>query len=236
MITFSVQQFSGPLDLLLRLIDKEELDITQISLARITDQYIEYIERSTSIHPEEMADFLVIAAKLLYIKSKALFPSLVLEEDSGAEELEHQLRIYKEYLDASKKIDKLLGRKKFMFAREFNRKALQAQFRRFSPPKRLAAGDLLAAMGDIVARAQPAEPIEEGSIPAAVSIEDRIEAIRQAIIDKARVMFSRLLSGAGDKTEAIVSFLAMLELIKQRAVAVEQTEMFGEIEIFRLDE
>ena len=76
MISFKLEQFTGPLGLLLQLIEREELDITQISLAKIADQYIDYIRNSNAINPDEMADFLVVAAKLLLIKSKVRYPGV----------------------------------------------------------------------------------------------------------------------------------------------------------------
>ena len=140
MVNFKLEQFNGPLDLLLKLIEKEELDITQISLAKITDQYIEYIKSTSYIKPEDMADFLVMAARLLLIKSKALFPYLQFgEEDEDVEELERQLKMYKEFIEATKKIEVMIGKKKFMFMREFNRKyILNNLVNNFSPPKSLS--------------------------------------------------------------------------------------------------
>ena len=94
-----IDKFQGPLGLLLQLIEKEELDITEVSLAKISDQYIDSIKNTKNIDPGETADFLVIAAKLLFIKSKALLPYLYPEEENEEiEELESQLRMYKEFL------------------------------------------------------------------------------------------------------------------------------------------
>ena len=96
-MNFKIDKFEGPLGLLLQLIEKEEMDITEISLAKIADQYIEYIRSYKGIGPEEMADFLVVAAKLLLIKSRALLPFLKGEAEEEIQEFEHQLRMYKEF-------------------------------------------------------------------------------------------------------------------------------------------
>ncbi len=232
MIKVSLQQFSGPLDLLLKLIEKEELDIAEISIAKIADQYIEYIENSTAINPEEMADFLVLAARLLLIKSKALFPYLEIGEDEDAGELERQLKMYKEFLDASKKIEELIGTKKFMFVREFNRKSIMSQFKKFSPPPSLSADLLAGIMREIAERAKPALELEEKVIIAGMSIEEKISLISESVFNRVRLSFSKLLKDADNPTEIIVSFLAVLELIKQRVVCAKQDEIFGEIEIF----
>ena len=116
---FKLEQFEGPLDLLLQLIEDQKLEITNISLAQVTDQYIQYLNHAHDLRPEDLADFLVVAAKLLYLKSRALLPALRLdEEEADAGELEKQLKIYKEYLDASKKIEQMIKAGHFAFARE----------------------------------------------------------------------------------------------------------------------
>jgi segregation and condensation protein A len=231
---FKTEQFNGPLDLLLKLIEKEELDITQISLARITDQYIEYIRKSGRIRAEEMADFLVIAARLLLIKSKALFPYLMPEEEGEIEELERQLKMYKEYVDAMKKVEKMIGRKKFMFAREFSRKAILSTLNYFSPPRNLKSGDLEMAFRDILGRIKAAPQLEESLIELSISIEEKIEAIQNFIKNAEKFNFKKVLSDAATRTEIIVSFLALLELIKQRTIDCTQDSLFGEIEIFKI--
>jgi segregation and condensation protein A len=233
MVQVSVANFSGPFDLLLKLIEKEELDITKISLAKITDEYIEHIKASPAIRPEEMADFLVIAAKLLFIKSKALFPFLQFsaDEDDNSEDLEKQLKMYKEFLEAAKKIDKIIGKKKFMFPREFNRKALLHNLQKFFPPKNLIAADLSTAFQEILGRLQRAPQLDEETIEISVSIEDKIRQIQEIIKLAANSTFSQLAGKSGSKTDIIVSFLALLELIKQKAVSVRQDELFEEIEI-----
>jgi segregation and condensation protein A len=232
MLAIKLEQFSGPLDLLLKLIEKEELDITEISLAKITDQYIEYIQQSPQIKPEEMADFLVLAARLLLIKSKALFPYLITEEEAeDAQELERQLKIYKEFAQAAKKISRLIGKKRFMFGRQFSRRALLTGLKKFSPPKNITAKDLKQIMQEIIERLQPVQDLEEQVLEETVSIEEKIAQIQQEIKKRLNFTFSRLLNQAQNKTEIIVSFLAVLELVKQRTIIVEQSGLFGEIKI-----
>src|SRR3989339_2104859 len=111
-MNFKIDKFEGPLGLLLQLIESQELDITEISLAKIADQYIEYIRGDKGIGPEELADFLVVAAKLLLIKSRALLPFLKGEAEEEIEEFEQQLRMYKEFLAAAKKIEAIIGKKR----------------------------------------------------------------------------------------------------------------------------
>ena len=234
MINFKIDKFEGPLGLLLRLIEKEEMDITEISLAKIADQYIEYIRNSEHLKPEEMADFLVVAAKLLLIKSRALLPFLKGEAEAEIQEFEDQLRMYKEFLAATEKIEAIIGEKRFSFAREFDRRAILASAHLFSPPKRLTAAVLGEVFNEIIKNIQPLELLEEQSLEQAINIEDKILAIQQILLEKIKVSFNYILAGAKNKTEIIVSFLALLELIKQRGVIVMQGDLFGEIEINRI--
>jgi segregation and condensation protein A len=179
-----------------------------------------------------MADFLVLAAKLLLIKSKALLPYLYPEEEEDIEELEAQLRMYKEFIEATKLIEKMIGKKKFMFAREFNRKAVLANVNIFSPPKKLKKNDLKEVFQDLIIRIKPAEEeLEKGLIEDKINIEDKIKSIHSMLLKRIKISFNSILSGSKNKTEIIVNFLAMLELIKQRDAVAEQGELFGDIEI-----
>jgi segregation and condensation protein A len=229
MIKIKLDKFEGPLSLLLRLIEKEEMDITEVSLAAVADQYIDYIRRSGQIDPEEMADFLVVAARLLLIKSKALLPYLYPEEEEEIEELEEQLRMYKEFLEAAKKIEKMVGRRKFMFAREFNRRVLLTNNNFFSPPPNLTAGEMKNVFLDLISRLKPPEALQEETLDHKINIEDKILLIQKMLLDRLRVSFNRVLSIAKSKTEIIVSFLAVLELMRQREVILRQDNLFGEI-------
>jgi segregation and condensation protein A len=227
---FKTEKFEGPLGLLLQLIEKEELDITEVSLAKIADQYIDYIKKSGQIDPEATADFLVMAAKLLYIKSKALLPYLYPEEDEEVEELEQQLKMYKEFLEAMKVIETMIGKKKFSFAREFNRKALLNNINFFSPPKKLTKETLAMVFQDLINSIGPQEEkLEEEKLERKINIEDKILSIQQILLEKIRINFSKIMESAESRTEIIVSFLAILELIKQRDINVCQDDLFGEI-------
>ena len=132
-----LEEFEGPLDLLLKLIEERSLDITTVSLSQVADQFIAYVSGAEEMNPGEVADFLVVASKLLLLKSRILMPSLELEEDEGS--LERQLKIYREYYEAAKKIKAMIGKKNFMFTRS---KAIRVFTPVFSPPKKLKAGEL----------------------------------------------------------------------------------------------
>jgi segregation and condensation protein A len=236
MIQIKIEKFEGPLGLLLSLIEKEELDITEICLAKVADQYIQYIKLAININPDEMADFLVVAAKLLLIKSKALLPYLFPEEEKEIEEFELQLKMYKEFIEATKKIEKMIGKKKFMFAREFNRQAILANAHLFSPPKNLKAADLLMIFSDLIVRLVPMEKLEEETLEHKINIEEKILAIEHLLREKIKFSFNKLMASAKNKTEIIVSFLAMLELIKQKTIVAEQGDLFTEIMVNKYEE
>ncbi len=235
MIKIKLEQFEGPLGLLLKLIQKERLDITKISLAKIADQYIEFIRSSSQIDPDSMADFLVVAARLLLLKSRALLPFLYPEEEEEVEELERQLKIYREFLEASLKLQKMLGKKKFMFSREFKRQAVLAGQKIFSPPRKLAVDDLRAVFADLLSRLRPSQPLDEETIEHKISIEEKIAEIQNLLLRRIEVSFSHLLQTARSKTEIIVSFLAILELTKQRQILLKQDSLFTDIKISRLN-
>ncbi|MFA5184390.1 MAG: ScpA family protein [Patescibacteria group bacterium] len=239
MIEVTTEKFSGPLGLLLSLIESEELDITEVSLAKIADEYVAYIRAAQDINPEELADFLVIAAKLLFIKSKALLPYLYSgEEEEEINDLERQLRMYKEFVAASQTVKALIGEGRWLYLPPFaGAKSRRGQFNLpvFSPPAKLTPILLHEKFLLLLARLekQREEVLPEATLEPKINIEDRIAAIKQLLVDKIKVNFSRLLASAATKTEVIVSFLAVLELAKQKELCFEQDELFSEIRISR---
>lgn len=236
MINIKLEQFEGPLALLVKLIDKAELDITQVSLAKVADQYVAHLKSLTYLDPEAMADFLVVASRLLLIKSKALLPYLLPEEEEAIEDLEEQLRMYKEFLEATKKIETMVAGKKFMFVREFNRKAIVSNLHLFAPPARLTTVDMKTIFLSVIDNLKPTEaPLPEQTLQASVSIEEKIAFITKAISQAIKTRFSQLYSTAASKVEVVVSFLAMLELMKQRTISVDQGELFAEIDIVKIN-
>jgi segregation and condensation protein A len=231
-----LEQFTGPLGLLLRLIEKEELDITELSLAKIADNYVDYIQANKNIPDEELADFLVLAARLLYIKSKALLPYLVFDDpEDNEDDLERQLKMYQEFVTASEVLAVLIGRKKFLFAPS----ALNRNWRRrqivkpkFVAPKNLTAELLAARYEEILDRlAATVKFLPEESLEAKISIDERIISIRNLLGKQLRFSFSKFLKTAKNRTEVVVNFLAVLELAKQHELVFEQDGLFTEIQI-----
>ncbi len=224
-----IENFEGPLDLLLQLIEDQEMDISQISLAEVTDQYIHYMDEIEKESPEKLADFLVVAAKLLYIKSKVLLPSMEIEED--AEELEYQLKIYREYLEASQQVQKIISKKKFAYFKD--KPVITEPI--FSPPQKLTTAKMAEFFRGVLGRLEPIMKIPERSIKKAISIKAKISEIKDLILSKAQLSFHDILTHSKDKSEKIVSFLALLELVKQKDITVDQGGLFTDININRLD-
>ncbi|MFC1612371.1 segregation and condensation protein A [Patescibacteria group bacterium] len=227
MYKIKLDQFEGPLDLLLQLIEKEDLDINQISLAKISDEYVKYINSQKNIPLEELADFLVIASKLLYIKSKSLLPYLIWnEEEEEVDDLEKQLKLYKEFLEASKKVEELIQQKKFLFFRE--RVILP---KGFYPPPKLKAEALKFVYLGILKRIEPLVKSGKEIKDKIISIKHKIEDLKMKISKKAKIGFKEFVGKAKNRTEVVVSFLALLELMKQRIIKVSQKELFQDIVI-----
>nr|BAL56756.1 segregation and condensation protein A [uncultured prokaryote] len=221
--------FEGPLDLLLYLIERQELDITQVSLARVTDQYLEYLQRMEERRAGELAEFLVIAAKLLLIKSRALLPQPPPppepgEEDVG-EELVRQLAAYKRF----KEVAAALRQREEEGWRSFVRLA--------PPPKIEPPLELNLSLDELVALVRQAFAIEPetppvgqvGPPPQRISLEERLVAVEAAVTQAGRLTFRALLSEAASRLEIIITLLAVLELLKRQRIRVEQASLFGEI-------
>ncbi|MBI2098877.1 segregation/condensation protein A [Candidatus Uhrbacteria bacterium] len=225
-----LEKFEGPLDLLLQLIESEELPITEVSLAEVAEQYVAHLQAIEEKNPEELADFLLVAAKLLLIKSRVLLPSLDLNLEEDGISLEDQLKLYKEYAQASKTVQAIIGKRAFSWPRQ--KAPLQAGI--FTPPKGLNPGKLAAVFRDILRALAPVSKLPGAAISRAISIKEKIEELRRLILSKAQINFSQIMRGAKSKTEVIVSFLALLELIKQKIVNVSQKELFEDISVKRI--
>lgn len=228
-----LEQFEGPLDLLLQLTEQEKLDITRVSLAKIADQYLEYISQAQDITLAHLADFLSVASRLILIKSKALLPMLEFteEEEEEIKDLEYQLAEYKKFKDASAKLALVFDSPKMSFSREgfLGLPAL------FYPPEKIVAEDLLKAFSKVLGEIPVVEKLEQDLVAEILTLEDKIVHLQNTLRERVQTSFSELVANAKDKVEVVVSFLAMLELVKQRIIHVEQDELFQEISLRHID-
>jgi segregation and condensation protein A len=228
MYKIKLEKFEGPLDLLLQLIEGQKLQITDVSLAQVTDQYVEYIHAATAINPEEIADFLLVAAKLLYAKSKEILPQAIWDEEEDEIDLAEQLKIYKEYHDASKLIDKMARKETFTYSRisQIVHKAEAG----FYPSENIKMSAMQELFALALKRLEPIIYIPKAIIEKTITITEKIREIKIAIKEAVSMDFKKLLKKGG-KTDTIMSFLAMLELIKQHDIEADQGDLFDTITI-----
>lgn len=226
MYEIKTEQFQGPLDLLLSLIESQKLDISQIALAQVTDQYLLYLDQARDIGATELADFLIVATKLLVIKSKILLPQAADEEEDSAEALEAQLKLYKDYLSASKKLEEMIGGKRFAFTREriaFNFTPA------FSPPADLKASGLADVFLEILNRIDYVVNLPQRVISKVASLKEAVFNFRARLAQLGKMSFKKFLGEAKNRDEIIVSFMAVLELVKGGEAAVTQKGVFDDI-------
>ncbi len=226
------EKFAGPLDLLLDLIEKEKLSISEISLAKVTDDYVKHVKSLEKLDPEQLAEFLVVAAHLMLIKSRSLLPNLKFseEEEQSIEDLEKKLTEYKKIRELAGFLKKLEAERKQIFTRE----AYLGMEPVFFPPPKLKISTMTQAFVAFLAALPKIEKLAEEKLRRIVSLEEKINHIRaflQATVEKA---FSEIIKGAKEKVEVIISFLAILELSKQKFVELRQQKPFAEIIIKKL--
>jgi segregation and condensation protein A len=222
-----LEQYQGPLDVLLQLIEQEELKITDISLADITESFLAYLDKVEELYPEELADFLVVATRLLYIKSRTLLPYLVHDDDEPQTDLAEHLKMYKEFRDASAVLEQHLAEQQFAMPRPV--RAAQFETIEFAPPKRLISEDLHDLYLGVVDRLETVIKIPQAAIRKAITLKEKITALYTVLRQHQRVNFSALISDSADRMNVVLTFLAILELVKQNSVAVEQVEQFSDI-------
>lgn len=228
----SLPAFDGPLDLLLHLVERDELDITVISLARVTDQYLAQVERLQQDKIDHLIDFLVVAARLVLVKSRALLPRPPAtggdaEEEDPGDALIRQLRQYKQFKQAAA----------WLQARA---DAGLRTYLRVAPPPRIEAtpdlsdltlAALTAALREVLARAEQQQESVEVVQPRRITIEGQLRHLRHTLRREGRLDFRALLTPDADTVEVAITLLATLELIKRREIAAHQPHLFGPIEL-----
>jgi segregation and condensation protein A len=229
MYQIKLERFSGPLDLLLQCVESENLAITDIALTEVADQYLKHLYTAESTSPGDMADFLVIAARLLLMKSKALLPESEGAEDENGTSLTDQLKLYKEFVDATKRLESIIVQKRFQYARE---KYFAFTTPVFQPPaKDVEATFLRSLFEQTIVALEPFVRLPEKTLEKTVSIHDKVSEMKKLIAVRPNIRLSDLLSRVASRTEIVVSFMAILELMKENHVSVRQRELFGDIDI-----
>ncbi|MCX6736011.1 MAG: segregation/condensation protein A [Candidatus Parcubacteria bacterium] len=221
--------FEGPLELLLSLIEKRKLFINDISLSKIADDYISAVQSLPDIPLKDVANFVFVASTLVLIKSKSLLPTLDLsgEEEGDIERLKERLRVYQKMKELSVFVKENFG-KKILYARETPKNRIVT----FSPSEDTTLQDIFASVAGILSRLPAMDVSPKGVIKKMVTLEDAIGRLVRRIDSHLRMSFKKY-SGIGkeEKNMVIVSFLAVLELIKRGAIVAEQRENFADFDI-----
>jgi segregation and condensation protein A len=231
--------FEGPLDLLLYLIKKEEVDIYEVNLTKLATQFIEYIDTMRLLDLEIAGEFLVMASTLMYIKSRELLPvdqqAQVEGEEEGEDprwELIRQLVEYKKFKDAAAQLQGLEARQEHIFPRVPGK----FEFESAAPPPKpdVSIFDLLNAVNTVLKRFEQREGATREIFEDKWTVSEKIEFILKVITDRGGVKFSELFEGAASRSEIVCTFLALLELIRLKQLVCVQPEHFSEIEITRV--
>ncbi|PIR47577.1 hypothetical protein COV06_02740 [Candidatus Uhrbacteria bacterium CG10_big_fil_rev_8_21_14_0_10_50_16] len=223
----NIEVFQGPLSVLLELIEKQTLEISNVSLGSITEDFLRHIEQVEEIAPHEVADFLLVAGRLLYLKSKLLLPGLAIEEDEDVD-LTGQLKLYQRFAEAATIIADRAASQRVAYTAP----RLKIEIPAFSPPT-LTAEELAAAVRALTERVKPYVDLPEKMLQRTVTVEEKIEQLKARIQQEATIYFHDV-TQRGSKSDIVASFLALLELLKQDILRVEQKGHFDDISITRV--
>jgi segregation and condensation protein A len=231
MLAVKTEVFEGPLDLLLHLIESEDLDITAVSLIQVTDQYLALLRAQERIDLRALADFVAVGAKLLLLKSRALLPRTadqIAEDEREAEEiamdLTAQLEEYRAFKSAA------------IYLRELDDAGHRSFVRIVPPPadwlptglENVTLNKLLKALSNALERLPPEAPPERLARQP-INLAERRLSILSAVKRRGRLGFARLIAECRTRLEAIITFLAVLDLLKTEELQAEQSASFGEI-------
>lgn len=227
--TLALPVFEGPLQLLLHLIESRQLDILTVPLTEVADSYVEHLARN-AVDAANLSEFVAIAAQLILLKSRRMLPAEPLPpipeggDEPDEEELRRRLLEYRALRDASRELGERDG-----VAPAMRREPREADLPE-APVDPLPAAVLAAALEALAAIPEPAPPPPE-VVAREITIGQQISVLRQALSGGSRVLLQTILAGCRSRTEAAVTFLATLELVRRRQVRAEQDELFGPITI-----
>lgn len=219
--------FEGPFALLLDLIEKRQFVVNELSLSQVTDDFIQHVRSKAEFPIDDAADFIQVAATLLLIKSKSLIPDLELsnEEEEDIDDLKRRLIAYEKARDAAKELSRLFGRSVMVSAGE------KAPDVVFSPSSDMSGESLALALANVLASLEKEEKLPEARVRPMVTIEEMMDRLMGRVQKALTMSFKDFSGDSKEKVEVIVSFLALLELVKQGAVQVLQSDLHGDIRI-----
>lgn len=221
------ETYEGPFEVLLSLIESRKLLVNELSLAQITEDFISHVRSQDAFPVEETAAFIHIAATLLLIKSKSLIPDLTLteEESEDVQDLTRRLAAYEKVREASRELARIFGKEMLYAAGERAPEAF------FAPSRDLTQDALTEALARVLRAREEVEALPEARVKPLVTIEEMMDQLATRVQSAIRISFRDFAGNARERVEVIVSFLALLELVKQGAVAAEQSEEHGDIQI-----
>ncbi len=226
---FSIKtaSYEGPFEVVLDLIEARKLLINEFALATITDDYIQHVRKQETFPVEQTANFIQIAATLLLIKSKSLIPDLELTEDEqgDVEDLKRRLATYERVRDAARELARVFGKEVMLPAGEKKPEVM------FAPAADMTSLALSEALARVLAAREAVEELPEARVKPMITIEEMMDRLAKRVQSAMTLSFKEFSGTAKEKVEVIVSFLALLELVKQGAVGAEQFENHGDIRI-----
>jgi len=227
-MNFNIKQktFEGPFEKLLELIEKKKLSINEVSLSKITDEYIEYLNQN-NFRLKDTTKFVWVASILILLKSKSLLPKLSFKEEDQEDikELKKRLKIFKVFKEASQKIEKII------FKNRSYKKLIKRKIeKKFRPEEKINQKNILLAMDHLISNYKFEKKLEEKKIEKQKSLKEILEEVKNKIERYIRISFKELVIGA-DKKETAVSFLSILELFRNNFINLEQEKDFAEIKI-----
>ena len=227
-----LDNFEGPLDLLCYLIDKNKMDIYQVNISEITDQYIEYLKLQEDLNLEIASEFLVMASTLILIKSKGLLPKEVEDEaELTEEELLQRIIEYKKYKEISKQFKERIE----IYSKRYYKLSEKIELPKQKIEKEFCMDDIFLRYKELIERNENkknenAKNIDEIAIHEVYSVSDKVKDIFRELVRKPRFVFNKLFSlKEKPKAEVVTAFSGVLELSRRNKINAEQKEVFGDI-------
>ncbi|OGG89935.1 hypothetical protein A3G12_00310 [Candidatus Kaiserbacteria bacterium RIFCSPLOWO2_12_FULL_54_10] len=228
-MSFSIKtdSYEGPFEVLLDLIEARKLLVNDLTLANITEDFIAHVRAQEAFPVEETASFIQIAATLLLIKSKSLIPDLALtdEENADVDDLKRRLAAYEKVRAAARELSRIYGRTVMVQAGERPPEVV------FAPSRDLSARALAEALVRVLAAREAVQELPETRVKPLVTIEEMMDRLARRVQSALTLSFNEFSKGTKERIEVIVSFLALLELVKQDAIAAEQHTAYGDIRL-----
>ncbi|WP_350344725.1 segregation/condensation protein A [Proteinivorax tanatarense] len=227
-----LEQFEGPFDLLLHLVEKAELDISEINISKITDEYLKYVERLEKLDLEGVSDFLIVAATLIEIKGRSLLPNRKKklpdseEVEDPREQLVRRLLEYKRYKEVAEVLEQMAAKQN-----AFHTRAPEV-LKDSKEPLNLSLSNLYSAFQKALERSPiPDRPKSHEIKKEKITIEQKMSFIKLELTKNNNLSFQRLMLGCLSREEKVLTFLAILELIRIKMIKVTQYQSFGDITI-----